>query len=83
VNNRLGAAKFPRQPVHDRMPGILAPENHGRWLDVGKHDPADLLRYASNQMQAYPISVRIHSRNVEDAEREPLNIAWGAGCFEP
>ena len=52
------------QPIHDRMPVILAPENYGRWLDVGKDDPADLLRpYASNQMRAYPVSTRVNSAN--------------------
>jgi putative SOS response-associated peptidase YedK len=29
-------------PVHDRMPVILRPEDHARWLDPGEHRPAAL-----------------------------------------
>jgi len=68
------------QPIHDRMPVILAPENYGRWLDVGRDDPADLLRpYTSNQMRAYPISTRVNSPDNDDvAILEPLAIEWAA-----
>ena len=68
------------QPIHDRMPVILAPENYGRWLDVGRDDPADLLRpYTSNQMRAYPISTWVNSPDNDDvAILEPLAIEWAA-----
>ena len=68
------------QPVHDRMPVILASENYARWLDTSNPDPADLLRpYPSTEMRAYPIGTRVNSPKNDDAEIiEPLVTATGA-----
>jgi putative SOS response-associated peptidase YedK len=73
------------QPVHDRMPVILAADDYARWLDTSSPDPADLLRpYASAAMRAYPISTRVNSpKNDDEALIEPLAIAWGAGSLQP
>lgn len=73
------------QPVHDRMPVILAPENYARWLDVAEVDPADLLRpYDSPAMHAYPVSTKVNSPKNDDRSLiEPLEIAWGAGSLRP
>jgi putative SOS response-associated peptidase YedK len=73
------------QPVHDRMPVILARDNYERWLDVSESDPADVLRpYDSAVMRAYPVSTRVNSPKNDDAELiKPLSIAWGAGSIKP
>lgn len=55
------------QPVHDRMPVILAPDSYQRWLDTAQPDPAALLRpYPSTEMRAYPVSKRVSSPNNDD-----------------
>jgi putative SOS response-associated peptidase YedK len=62
--------------IHDRMPVILSPEDHDRWLDPKLEkadDVADLLRpYPAEQMHAYAISTRVNSP-ANDDER----------CLEP
>ena len=50
--------------VHDRMPVILAPEYHDRWLDPSLRDAAKavalLQPFASNLMRRYPVITRVN-----------------------
>lgn len=50
------------QPIHNRMPVILEPQDHERWLDPGDpaRPPVDLLRpYPAEKMQAWQVSQRV------------------------
>jgi putative SOS response-associated peptidase YedK len=52
------------QPVHDRMPVIIAPEHYSRWLDstTTAESLQQLLHpYAANAMQSYPVSTAVNS----------------------
>lgn len=55
-------------PLHDRMPVILAPEDHDRWLDAAA--PADdLLRpYPADKMETWMVSPRVNSAATDDGE---------------
>jgi putative SOS response-associated peptidase YedK len=47
--------------IHDRMPVILRPEDHTRWLGE-EEPPADLLRpFPDEPMAMWPISTRVNS----------------------
>jgi putative SOS response-associated peptidase YedK len=47
--------------VHHRMPVVLAPEDHDRWLSDAP-DPRELLRpYPSEPMRMWPVSARVNS----------------------
>lgn len=46
------------EPIHDRMPVILAPKDYQRWLEPGEptHLPTDLLRpYPAEEMKAWKV----------------------------
>ena len=51
--------------IHDRMPVILHPEHHDRWLDAKQQDVdkvADLLRpFPADQMYAVPVDTYVNS----------------------
>lgn len=50
------------EPIHDRMPVILAPRDYDRWLEPGDpaHPPVDLLRpFAAEPMTAWPVDPRV------------------------
>ncbi len=53
------------QPLHVRMPVILAPEEHDLWLDPTVQDVdrlQPLLRpYPSEEMLAYPVSTKVNN----------------------
>jgi putative SOS response-associated peptidase YedK len=53
------------RPLHDRMPVILRPEDHDRWLAPGPGDAALLVPYPAGEMTATPVS-----RWVNDARHE-------------
>jgi putative SOS response-associated peptidase YedK len=56
-------------PVHDRMPVILAPDDHERWLDPSRADGRDLLKpYPAPELEAYPVSPRVNSPQNDDPE---------------
>ncbi len=63
--------------IHHRMPMILAPEDHGLWLDPDVREADPLLPlltpYPDDVMEAYPVS-RFVNRPVNDDPRcvEPL-----------
>ncbi|HUO13452.1 MAG TPA: SOS response-associated peptidase [Verrucomicrobiae bacterium] len=47
------------EPIHNRMPVILAPRDYQRWLEPGEpaHLPVDLLRpYPAEEMKAWKVS---------------------------
>jgi putative SOS response-associated peptidase YedK len=59
------------QPLHNRMPVILRPDDYGRWLEPG--DPArlptDLLRpYDADDMKAWKVSARVGNVRNNDPE---------------
>ena len=57
------------QPIHDRMPLVVAPEDYARWLDPANADVADLIApYPAAAMALYPVSPAIGStRSSSDA----------------
>ena len=56
-------------PLHDRMPLIIAPADYERWLDVRNDDVAGLLvPYPSDAMAYYPISTRVNAVRNDDAQ---------------
>jgi putative SOS response-associated peptidase YedK len=62
--------------IHDRMPVILPPERHARWLDPAATDPVALasllVPYPDGEMEAYPVSTRVNSpRNDDPSLIEP------------
>ena len=61
-------------PIHDRMPVILAPAGHGRWLDPAQPDAQALLRpYPDDRLKAFPVSTRVNSpQRLRVAEVSPL-----------
>lgn len=59
------------EPVHNRMPVILAPQDYDRWLEPGDAArlPFDLLRpYPAERMKAWPVSDRVGNVRNDDAE---------------
>ncbi|MEN9260551.1 MAG: SOS response-associated peptidase [Thermostichus sp. HHBFW_bins_43] len=65
------------QPLHERMPVILAEPAYDRWLDPQVQDPnllLPLLRpYPSEAMEAYPVSTHVNNPRHEDpACRDPI-----------
>jgi len=70
------------QPLHNRMPVIIAPEDYATWLGSGADDPPlylDQLRhllrpYPAAEMQAIPVSSYVsNARNEGPQCIEPLN----------
>lgn len=59
------------QPLHERMPVILAPEHYGPWLDPGLRDPgplqALLAPYPAERMRVYPVGKAVNSVRNEGA----------------
>jgi putative SOS response-associated peptidase YedK len=57
--------------VHDRMPVILSPVDHDRWLDPAPTDPADLQplldAYPADEMLATPVSTLVN--NVHNSDK--------------
>ena len=66
------------RPLHDRMPVILRPEDHRRWLSPEPVDPAlllELLRpYANDAMTTVPVSPVVNNSRVDDPTC--LDEAW-------
>lgn len=56
------------EPIHDRMPVIIAPEDWQRWLSGPAEDIQELIRpFAPDVMQAWPVDRRV-SKTVDDDE---------------
>lgn len=70
------AANAFMQPLHERMPVILARESHDQWLDPTVVDPAALsslmIPYAADEMAARAVSTRVNAvRNDDPSLLEP------------
>jgi putative SOS response-associated peptidase YedK len=65
--------------IHDRMPGILAPEHYTRWLS-DEPDPRGLLRpFPAGLMRIWPISTRVNKPENDDPSIiEPIELAADA-----
>jgi putative SOS response-associated peptidase YedK len=59
-------------PIHGRMPAILAPADHGRWLDPAGDGQALLRPAPEDWLEAVPVSMRVNSPRNDDA-----------ACIEP
>jgi len=56
------------RPVHDRMPLIIAPADHERWLDPANADVADLVvPYPDEALAYHPVSTRVNNVRHDDA----------------
>lgn len=64
------------EPIHNRMPVILAPQDYQRWLESGEgtHLPIDLLRpYPAEEMKAWKIGSAVGNvRNNEPGLIVPI-----------
>jgi len=60
------------EPIHDRMPVILSPDDYDRWLDPSIQEPdklRPLLRpYPAGAMLAVPVSGHVNNPKNDDAE---------------
>ncbi len=55
------------QPIHHRMPVILAPEDFDAWLDLETTDAHRLLRPCpDDRLESYPVSTRVNSPKNDD-----------------
>jgi putative SOS response-associated peptidase YedK len=52
------------EPIHDRMPVIIAPADYGAWLDPANQDLDVLARYVraypAERMEGWPVSTRVN-----------------------
>jgi putative SOS response-associated peptidase YedK len=56
-------------PVHDRMPAILAPEDHERWLDPSRAEGRQLLKpYPAAELETVAVNPRVNSPQNDDPE---------------
>lgn len=61
------------QPIHDRMPVIISPEQYDLWLDSRCQDVTKVVRpYSTDDMLAYPISTLVNNWKNDTAK-----------CIEP
>jgi putative SOS response-associated peptidase YedK len=60
------------QPLHDRMPAILAPDDFDLWLDRREEDPARLLGLLrpcpNDELTLKPVSTRVNDPRNDDPE---------------
>ena len=72
------------EPLHDRMPAVLSPDEFAAWLDP-KARPADLLTllrpYPVGLMESGPVSERVNAVGADGADLlndvpEPPAPAW-------
>lgn len=63
------------QPLHDRMPVVLEPEDEKEWLDPENRDVTslvELLRPYPDELKLYPVSKAVNSPEFDDPScREP------------
>ncbi len=71
------------EPIHNRMPVILHPDDYEEWLGSGQDDPPPVLDslqhllrpFPTEQMQTTPISTLVNNPRNENAECiEPLTV---------
>lgn len=60
------------EPIHQRMPVILAPQDYILWLDVQERSSTELgallKPYPALGMQAYPVSTRVNNPRFDELE---------------
>ncbi len=58
------------QPLHERMPAIIAPAHYGPWLDAGLTDKTGIMRCLgsapASQLEFYPTSPWVNSPRHDD-----------------
>src|SRR5580765_4856614 len=55
------------EPIHDRMPVIIAPEDYATWLDVDASEPMRFVHpYPAARMAARPVSMRVNQPENDD-----------------
>jgi putative SOS response-associated peptidase YedK len=58
------------KPIHERMPGIIAPAHYDYWVDTRITDRQEIMQYLnsapSSQLTAYPISTWVNSPKNND-----------------
>ena len=58
------------EPIHNRMPAILRPEDESNWLDLTLNHVPDLLAflkpYPAEWMEAFPVAKRVNTPMVDD-----------------
>ena len=58
------------QPIHERMPAIIAPAHYDWWLDARITDKQEIMQYLasalSSQLTAYPVSTWVNSPKNND-----------------
>jgi putative SOS response-associated peptidase YedK len=66
------AANTLLQPIHDRMPVILKPEDYNQWLDPQIQKPEQLQpllqSYSSEAMVSYPVSTKVNNPTNDSPE---------------
>ena len=64
------------QPIHERMPAIIAQQDYDVWLDSSVTDKQEIMQYLNSvpsiQLTAYPVSTRVNSAKNNDE-----------GCIRP
>ena len=52
------------EPIHDRMPVIITPQDYAAWLDPDENDAGRLMRfvrsYPAERMEGWPLSPRVN-----------------------
>ncbi len=57
------------EPIHDRMPVIIRPENWQEWLSAPAEEVGQLIHpYQAEEMQAWPVSRRVSKTQDDDEE---------------
>lgn len=70
------------EPIHDRMPVIVAPEDWGRWLSAPVEEIEGLVTpYDPEQMRAWPVDRRV-SKTVDDDEGLVLPLVSAGTAVE-
>jgi putative SOS response-associated peptidase YedK len=58
------------EPIHDRMPAMLLPEDEEAWLNVALNKPVDVVGllhpYPAELMEAYAVDKRVNIPTIED-----------------
>ena len=64
------------EPIHDRMPVIVAPDNWQSWLSGLPEEVAGMVApYRDEELQAWPVSRRVSKTQDDDAGLiEPLEV---------
>ena len=60
------------EPIHNRMPVILSPDDYGQWLKKEDQPTGELIKllkpYSSDEMVAYPVSKLVNTPHYDSAD---------------